>query len=65
MNSWEEFEKKYSEKFKKVPIYYAFSKEQLQKVKEQLGITNDDELQRKTVATYGRWNYIKKRYFFI
>lgn len=65
MNSWEKFNEKYRKKFEDIPIHYAFGEEQLQKLKEELGITSDEELESNAVATYGRWNYIKKRYAFI
>lgn len=65
MNSWEKFNEKYTKKFKDVPIHYAFGEEQLQKLKEKLRITSDEEFERSVVATFGRWNYIKKGYYFI
>lgn len=64
MNSWEKFNEKYRKKFKDVPIHYAFNQEHLQELKEELGITSDEEFESNTVATYGRWNYIKKGYSF-
>lgn len=53
MNSWEIFTEKYREKFKTIPIYYAFNDKQLQQIKEMLGITNDEEFENNVVSTYG------------
>ena len=49
MNSWEEFTEKYKKELETIPMYYATDEKELEELKKQLGVKNNEEFKNMSV----------------